>query len=129
MPSERSPSLYELLGPWDEPIYLSHLGRRIHELWRVPLAQFGVEDLRIVIGQKRALEQLIPLAVDRLDKEPLAEGDFYPGDLLAVVLRVEPAFWSTRVELRQRLANIVARVGAEPNLVPELANDLRAFRA
>ena len=46
-----------------------------------------VEDLRIMIGQEIGLDYLIPVAVAELEREPLAEGDYYPGDLLANVIR------------------------------------------
>ena len=51
-----------------------------------PVDQFTVEDLRIMVGQKISLDYLMPLAVVELEREPLAEGVYYPGDLLANVI-------------------------------------------
>ena len=67
--------------------------KRCHELRTKPLIDFTVEDLRIMIEQRVALDRLVPLALRRLNPEPLAQGDFYPADLLASVLRVDTAFW------------------------------------
>jgi hypothetical protein len=54
---------------------------------RVPLQALSVEQLRLLIEQSQALTYLIPVAVDRLERDPLVAGDFYPGDLLIAVLR------------------------------------------
>jgi hypothetical protein len=53
------------------------------------LDDFTVEDLRIMIGQKIGLLHLLPLAIKILKHDPLAEGDYYPGDLLTSVIRAE----------------------------------------
>src|SRR5437016_5078269 len=77
---------------------------------RKPLAEFSVEDHRIMVGQDVSLPILIPLAVERLEQEPLAEGDFYPGDLLQEVLRVGEPYWSSHPDSLQRVRKIVERV-------------------
>jgi len=46
------------------------------------LRQFSVEDLHIMVGQSIGLPYSVPLALQHLPKNPLAEGDFYLGDLL-----------------------------------------------
>jgi hypothetical protein len=53
---------------------------------------------------------LVPLAVARLDREPLAEGDFYPGDLLAAVLRVPAEYWTAHPGQRRRLRAVLVAV-------------------
>ncbi len=54
-------SLQELEhSDWGEPTYDSHLVTTIHRLRRVPLRQYTVEDLRIMIGQNIGLQYLIP---------------------------------------------------------------------
>lgn len=60
---------------------------KCHRLRRKPLDQFVAEDLRIMIGQQIGLQYLLPRAIALLSADPLTEGDFYPGDLLKVVLR------------------------------------------
>ena len=79
----------------------SHLIATIHTVRDRPLSQLTVEDLRILIGQQVGLEFVIPLALEILREEPLAEGDFYPGDLLMSVLRVNSSYWSRRQDEHQ----------------------------
>ena len=78
---------------WGEPTYDSHLVTTCHKLRKKPLKDFTVEDLRIMIGQNISLELLIPLAIERLKQNIMAEGDFYPGDLLQNVLRANESYW------------------------------------
>ena len=80
-----------------------------HRLRHKPLIEFAVEDLRIMIGQAISLPILIPLVVVRLEEKPLAEGDFYPGDLLAAVLRADDSFWDSHPDSFQRIRQIVRR--------------------
>jgi hypothetical protein len=105
---DRGKSLQELeQEDWGEPTFDSHLVTTCHRLRRKPLIEFTVEDLRIMIGQAISLPILIPLAVERLEEEPLAEGDFYPGDLLASVLRTDNSFWDSHHDSLQRIRQVV----------------------
>ncbi len=88
----------------------AYLVATVHRLRRKPLSDFTVEDLRIVIGQGIGLPFLIPLAVERLEEEPLAAGDFYPGDLLQAVLRTDVGFWAHHPDSCQRVRQAVSRV-------------------
>jgi len=97
-PSERDKSLQELeQSDWGEPTYDS------------PLREFTVEDLRIMIGQNVGLPHLVPVALGRLRKDPLAEGDFYPGDLLKSMLTADPTFWREHPQWRDELKEIASR--------------------
>jgi hypothetical protein len=66
---------------------------RIHELRKKPLKDFTVEDLRVVIGQNFSLELLVPIAIEKLKDNILAEGDLYEGDLLQNVLNTDINYW------------------------------------
>ncbi|MFE9204360.1 contact-dependent growth inhibition system immunity protein [Micromonospora sp. NPDC007230] len=90
------------------------LVRRCLELRRKPLAEFTVEDLRIMLGQQIGVPALLPLAVRVLLRDPLAEGDYYPGDLLSNVLRLPDSAWSTLRPERQQLASVLAELVAGP---------------
>ena len=72
----------------------SRLIATIHQLRKKPLKDFSVEDLRLLIGQNLNLDNLIPLALDRLKENILAEGDLFPGDLLKSVLDSDSNFWT-----------------------------------
>ena len=91
---DRAKSLEEIeQHDWGEPSLDSYLVTTCHRLHRKPLREFTVEDLRIMIGQSFSLPILIPLAVERLEAEPLAEGCFFSGDLLSAVLNADDSFW------------------------------------
>jgi hypothetical protein len=62
--------------------------RRCHALRTKPIDELAVEDLRLMIQQQIGLQYLVPIALQNLRENPLAEGDLYPGDLLVAVLRV-----------------------------------------
>jgi hypothetical protein len=110
MNTSRSKTLQELENnDWGEPTYDSYLVSTVHRLRRKPLEEFTTEDLRIVIGQNVGLPYLIPLALERLEENLLAEGDYYPGDLLKSVLLAERTFWKTRPELRAAVETILSR--------------------
>jgi hypothetical protein len=113
MQFDRNKSLQQLDSQdWGEPTFDSHLVTECHRLHRVPLRDFTVEDLRIMIGQHFSMEYLIPLALEQLRTDPLAEGAYYPGDLLAVVLRAGSQFWQQHPELRHEVAAVAARAAS-----------------
>lgn len=106
-----SKSLQELENcDWGEPMYDSHLVATCHKLRRVPLKLFNTENLRIMIGQNIGLKFLVPLALKHLQAHPLAQGDFYPGDLLVSLLRVETLFWSQNLDYCNEIHQIVHAV-------------------
>jgi hypothetical protein len=78
-----------------------------------------------MIGQNIGLEYLVPLAIERLQRDPFAAGDFYPGDFLGNVLAVESSFRQQRPDLRQAVEAIVALIPDFPDL---LDKDLSVFR-
>lgn len=84
---------------WDEPSFDSYLVKTCHRLWQKPLADFTTEDLRMMIGQAIGLRWLVPLALEKLAADPFIEGDFFPGDLLFAVLRVEDTFWANHPDM------------------------------
>lgn len=123
-------TLDELDPPaWGPPEYDSHLVRTCHELRKKPLSQFTVEDLRIMIGQGLSLDHLIPRAIAILERDPLAEGDFYPGDLLKnVLVSPEPSYWQQHPEQAQRLRSLIEGVHPDED-DDDLLAALDAFRS
>lgn len=81
---------------------------RCTELIKIPLNEYSIEDLRLMIGQELGLPYLIPLAVEKLTHDLFAEGDLYEGDLLANVLKVERAFWEQNPGLWEKLNELIA---------------------
>ena len=78
---------------WPDPDSDSYVVQTCHQLRKKPLAEFEVEDLRILIGQNIGLTYLIPMALDVLNKNVLAEGHLYPGDLLKAVMTSDTTYW------------------------------------
>lgn len=78
---------------WTDSPEDSFLMSRCTALRRKPIGDFEIEDLRIMIGQNIGLRHLVPLAVERLERDIFAAGDLYRGDLLGVVLRADRAYW------------------------------------
>ncbi len=106
-------TLDELEGVvWGEPTYDSHLVTTCHRLRTKPIDEFTIGDLRIMIGQEIGLPHLVPLAVAALEYDPLAEGDYYPGDLLANV--IEAREWlQANPELLVRVIRVTERAMTE----------------
>ena len=49
-----------------------------------------------MIGQKFGLDYLIPIAVEKIQKDIFIEADFYEGDLLENILKIDkiPVFFN-----------------------------------
>ncbi len=125
---DRSKTLDELEGTdWGPPEYDSRLVKTCHRLRKTPLKDFSVEDLRIMMQQGISPLFLVPMALDVLQANPLAEGDYYPGDLLnSVVSGVLTGFWKTDPSLLSRLKAVVASLKAMVEKQnPSVSSDLR----
>jgi hypothetical protein len=75
-----------------------------------------VEDLRVLLLQQESLDVLVPVALTHLEQNPLAEGDFYPGDLLDTVLQIPQAYWQQHPGQRHRVSAVITAVEALGNL-------------
>ncbi|MEZ4789375.1 MAG: contact-dependent growth inhibition system immunity protein [Flavobacteriales bacterium] len=100
---EKDPDRYSIsqLGGWSwtQPIPNEHdsgVVRRFHALHRIPIGQLSAADLRFLVGQNECLLHLVPKALALLETDPWMETEFYPGDLLSALLRINhPAgYWS-----------------------------------
>jgi len=76
-----------------QPKFGSGLEIKILEAEAKPLNDLTNEDLRILIGQNLHLEIIIPIAIERLQKNIFSEGDYYEGDLLKAVLESDMQYW------------------------------------
>nr|WP_294941358.1 contact-dependent growth inhibition system immunity protein [uncultured Mucilaginibacter sp.] len=91
-----------------EPAYGSHLVTRVIALRGIPLNEFSIEDMRIMIGQEFGLDYLVPLAIETLSVNLFAEGDFYEGDLLQNLLRVNTGFWKENSQYWATVNNLIS---------------------
>lgn len=79
---------------WSEPTGSSHLVITTNVLHQHKLLQeYTSEDLRIMLGQQLNVNELLPLALNQLLDDPSSAGDYYAGDLLAMVLDLPVAVW------------------------------------
>jgi hypothetical protein len=85
----------------------TRLVARCAELIKIPLNEYSIEDLRLMIGQGLGLSYLIPLAIEKLTKDLFAEGDMYEGDLLVNVLRIDHAFWKQCPDLWTQVNSLI----------------------
>jgi hypothetical protein len=87
----------------------TNLIRRVTSLRKVPLNEFTTEDLRLMIGQDVSLDYLIPVALELLEEYAFIEGDFYEGDLLIGVTRIDSQFWVDNPEYKNRIDQIISK--------------------
>jgi CDI immunity proteins len=109
-----------------EPEFGSSLVETAHKLYRQPLSEFTVEDLRLMIGQGIGLPFLVPLGIEVLERDALAGGDYHPGDLLLAVLRISKDFWKEHQELYWRVYELVADL---PGILRDLIQAIDRFQA
>lgn len=83
------------------------LTQRVKALRTKPLANFTIEDIRLSISQQLALSITLPLALEALNKNILAEGDLYEGDLLNSVIGLPIEYWVKHADEKKTLANIL----------------------
>ncbi|WP_334541242.1 contact-dependent growth inhibition system immunity protein [Streptomyces sp. B21-079] len=124
---DRDRSLEELeRDRWPTPsTEASRLVATVHALRCRPIGELTVEDMRLLIGQDVGLAYLLPLALEVLRDDPMAEGDMYEGDLLAAVLTRSPAVWNEWSELGRELGVIVSELTDLPqSLMQETARFL-----
>lgn len=87
----------------------SHLIRTCNALRKKQLKDFSTEDLREMIGQDIGLTYLIPLAIQTLEKDILAEGDLYPGDLLKSVITSDKKYWNLHRDNWKKICDIMEK--------------------
>ena len=78
---------------WVDSDFETNLTKRCHQLRKIAVDKLEIEDLRLLIGQQIGLKYLVDLAVEKLNADILAEGDYYPGDLLNSILSIDSSYW------------------------------------
>jgi contact-dependent growth inhibition (CDI) system CdiI-like immunity protein len=114
--SDRSRSLEEIEDDhWgDPPADATRLVSTTYALRKRPVGALDAEGLRLLISQQVGLDTIVPLALDQVERNPLAEGDFYPGDLLdALIRRVPDSYWQTHEDQRTRVRTVAEALDPE----------------
>jgi hypothetical protein len=134
-------TLEELEGEaWGRPAFASYVVTTCHAMRRKRLVDLTDEELRLAIGQQMSMRFLVPLAINRLEMNPVASGDMYYGALLEHVLKVVAASEVTEEQLRSLDAVVQHFTEAAPRLesswreeclpaIMEAIGNYRAYRA
>ena len=81
--------------------------------WSKPLAALTSGDLHLLLSQRASLGRdvahLLPLAVERIESDPLAPGQFFPGELLTSLGMLDEKLWRARPDLAARWAAALIR--------------------
>ncbi|WDT87881.1 contact-dependent growth inhibition system immunity protein [Alteromonas sp. 009811495] len=108
---------------WIDPDFKSSLVVACHQLRKIPLKDLSPENLRLLIGQEIGLNYLVPIALDILEKDLLASGDMYDGDLLCSVARIKSDFWDSNEGLKARALDLTSSITSALETLKE-ADDL-----
>ncbi len=123
------PTLEELENVvWPESGIDSHLVVTCHQLRKKQIEHFTTEDFRIMIGQNIGLHFLVPRAMEVLEQNPLADGDFYSGDLLKNLISVESSFFDRSPDILARVVSVTKRAIAMLQSESSDADLVSAFR-
>jgi hypothetical protein len=106
----------------------------VHALRQKPVGVLGVEGVRQLLEQHEGVPVLVPRALTYLEVHPLVAGDYYPGDLLAMVLHAPSMYWAEHPAERARLDAVIHHVWSMGDdvvsgLVPRLRERMDAFSA
>ena len=93
---------------WAEPEVHTNLIDTCHRLRKIPIEFLSAGDVRILLGQRIGVQHLAPRAIQMLNVDPMLDATFFPGDLLAAVLRADINRYRGFPELRNQLVDIVA---------------------
>jgi|GEM_PF-287058 len=86
---ESDKTLEELEGEdWGEQRFPSYVVTTCVQMRRKPLRELSDEEIRLALGQQMGVRFLLPIALQRLQSDPLVRGDMYEGALLKNVLDV-----------------------------------------
>lgn len=108
----------------NESVSTTSLTESVCRLWNIPIKEYSVDDLRLMIGQSIGLKYLLPLAIEKLSENPFVQGDFYPGDLLVSVLSIEKSFWESHPQFYYETAEIIAGL---PDVLKDIDDSIQKF--
>ncbi|MCX4681869.1 contact-dependent growth inhibition system immunity protein [Streptomyces sp. NBC_01433] len=100
------------------------MSRRLRGWRGIFTSELTVEDMRLLIGQDIGLPYLLPLALEVLRENRMANGHMYEGDLLSAVLTSNPSVRAEYPELGRELRVIVSKL---TDLRPYLQRKVERF--
>ena len=85
----------------------SRLVERCFKYRKTPIGSLTNEQLRTLLSQKIGTKYLLPIVIEKLEENPLSEGDLYEGDLLESTSKIEEDIWISNPELFSKYKYIV----------------------
>jgi len=96
--------------PWGETTYDSYLVRRMHEIRKLPLAELTNDDIAMLIRQQSSLDYIVPLALDKLQKDVLAYGDSScEGAIMDAVVQIRADFWKANKDYWSSIRDLLEK--------------------
>ncbi|WP_028892730.1 contact-dependent growth inhibition system immunity protein [Tenacibaculum sp. 47A_GOM-205m] len=82
---------------WKNPSeFPTNLVEKCYQYRKISIAELTNEQIRLLISQQIGTEYLIGVALEKLERNILTEGDFYEGDLLVAVSGLPTEFWTEK---------------------------------
>ena len=100
------------------------LVKRARALLETPIAEFGAADIGFLLRQQIGVDLLLDRALDLLERDPLLETEYYPGDLLCAVFRIPPQHFTANEARGERVAVIANQGYAAAAAVNEFGQPL-----
>jgi hypothetical protein len=110
-PVDFQKSLQELTGlveenPEEAP---TPLVERIWHSWQKPLSNLSDEEIGRLIIQQCGMPYILDLVWPKLQRDPLFNGGYYPGDVLSALIRSEKSIWNDRPEYKAEATSLYER--------------------
>ena len=80
---------------------------RCMQYLQVPVKDLSKEQVRFLLSHDIGTTFLLHKTIQILEEDILADGDFYPGDLLSALLNVDDVYWRNNPELAGRLYSLL----------------------
>ncbi len=80
---------------------------RCLQCMRIPVKDLSKEQVRLLLSHDIGTIFLLCKTIQILEEDILADGDFYPGDLLSALLNVDDIYWRNNPELAGRLYSLL----------------------
>ena len=82
--------------------------------WKKPLSSLTDEEIGRLVVQGYGMPYILDLVWVKLQRDPLFEGSYYPGDVLSNLIRWEKENWKDRPEYEAELKSLYKRAIQRP---------------
>ena len=87
----------------------SPLGKWYRSVQDTPISEFTDEDLSRACRQELFLNHIVPLAIVRLEEEPLV-GEMYEGEMFVAMKSIPILYWKDHPLIWKRLLKVAERI-------------------